>query len=192
MSQPQTQSRKLPSWVTGFGAQVIAGLIIGLILGFIASKMDAGLTADDEKGSWLTQTLTGVGSAYVQLLKVMVPPLIFAAVVTSVANLRKVANAGERQTQGGQWLVRERIASVWSPKPKSIPRKPAPTPTAVLEESQERMLAAPPWPVIQPCPSASSRLHPASDWAGSRAKAVPQAFALGFPLVPPWAWAPAS
>ncbi len=33
---------------------------IGIIrrLGFIASKMDAGLPADDEKGSWLTQTIT--------------------------------------------------------------------------------------------------------------------------------------
>ena len=105
VSQPQTQSRKLPSWVTGFGAQVIAGLIIGLILGFIASKMDASLPADDEKGSWLTQTLTGVGSAYVQLLKVMVPPLIFAAVVTSVANLRKVANAASLAISTLVWFA---------------------------------------------------------------------------------------
>ena len=67
VSQPQTQSRKLPSWVTGFGAQVIAGLIIGLILGFIASKMDASLPADDEKGSWLTQTLTGVGLSLIHI-----------------------------------------------------------------------------------------------------------------------------
>ncbi|MFS0208929.1 dicarboxylate/amino acid:cation symporter [Corynebacterium striatum] len=114
MSQPQTQSRKLPSWVTGFGAQVIAGLIIGLILGFIASKMDAGLTADDEKGSWLTQTLTGVGSAYVQLLKVMVPPLIFAAVVTSVANLRKVANAASLAISTLVWFAITAFFSVIS------------------------------------------------------------------------------
>lgn len=105
MSQQTTQSRKLPGWTTGFGAQVIAGLIIGLILGFIASGMDAGLPADDEKGSWLTQTLTGVGSAYVQLLKVMVPPLIFAAVVTSVANLRKVANAASLAISTLVWFA---------------------------------------------------------------------------------------
>lgn len=80
---------KLPSWATGFGAQVIAGLIIGVILGLVASNMDT----DPENPGWLTSTLSSVGSAYVQLLKVMVPPLIFAAVVTSVANLRKVANA---------------------------------------------------------------------------------------------------
>lgn len=80
---------KLPSWATGFGAQVIAGLIIGVILGLVASNMDT----DPENPGWLTSILSNVGSAYVQLLKVMVPPLIFAAVVTSVANLRKVTNA---------------------------------------------------------------------------------------------------
>ena len=74
----------LPAWATGFGAQVFAGLIIGLILGFVASGMSL---------QWLSDLLSGVGNAYVQLLRVMVPPLIFAAVVTSVANLRKVANA---------------------------------------------------------------------------------------------------
>src|SRR5690625_6703481 len=42
---------------------------------------------------WLSDLLSGVGNAYVQLLRVMVPPLIFVAVVTSVANLRKIANA---------------------------------------------------------------------------------------------------
>lgn len=30
------KKKLLPGWMTGFGAQVIAGLIIGLILGFIA------------------------------------------------------------------------------------------------------------------------------------------------------------
>lgn len=51
------------------------------------------MDTDPENPGWLTSILSNVGSAYVQLLKVMVPPLIFAAVVTSVANLRKVTNA---------------------------------------------------------------------------------------------------
>ncbi|WP_293773675.1 dicarboxylate/amino acid:cation symporter [uncultured Corynebacterium sp.] len=105
MFQPHATTRRLPSWATGFGAQVIAGLIVGLILGFIASRLDASLPADAEKGSWLTQTLTGVGNAYVQLLKVMVPPLIFAAVVTSVANLRKVANAASLAISTLVWFA---------------------------------------------------------------------------------------
>ncbi|OFR67070.1 dicarboxylate/amino acid:cation symporter [Corynebacterium sp. HMSC078H07] len=91
-----TSSRTLPSWATGFGAQVIAGLIIGLILGFIASGMES---------SWLSDTLSGIGGAYVQLLKVMVPPLIFAAVVTSVANLRKVANAASLAISTLVWFA---------------------------------------------------------------------------------------
>ncbi|WP_165241917.1 dicarboxylate/amino acid:cation symporter [Corynebacterium lizhenjunii] len=97
-------SSRLPRWATGFGAQVIAGLIIGLILGFIAANLDAS-QPDADNGSWLTQLLGGVGSAYVQLLKVMVPPLIFAAVVTSVANLRKVANAASLAISTLVWFA---------------------------------------------------------------------------------------
>lgn len=81
----------LPAWLTGFGAQVIAGLIIGLILGFVARGMNTELA--DSESSWLGGLLSGVGSAYVSLLKVMVVPLVFAAVVTSVAKLSQVANA---------------------------------------------------------------------------------------------------
>ena len=91
-----TSSRALPKWATGFGAQVIAGLIVGLILGFIASGMES---------TWLSDALTGVGGAYVQLLKVMVPPLIFAAVVTSVANLRKVTNAASLAISTLVWFA---------------------------------------------------------------------------------------
>ena len=101
MSQKESSRPKLPGWATGFGAQVIAGLIIGLILGFIASGMDT----DPDNLSWLTTLLTGVGSSYVQLLKVMIPPLIFAAVVTSVANLRKVANAASLAISTLVWFA---------------------------------------------------------------------------------------
>ena len=101
MSQQESSRSKLPGWATGFGAQVIAGLIIGLILGFIASGMDT----DPDNPGWLTTLLTGVGSAYVQLLKVMIPPLIFAAVVTSVANLRKVANAASLAISTLVWFA---------------------------------------------------------------------------------------
>ena len=101
MSRQESSRSKLPGWATGFGAQVIAGLIIGLILGFIASGMDP----DPDNPGWLTTLLTGVGGAYVQLLKVMIPPLIFAAVVTSVANLRKVANAASLAISTLAWFA---------------------------------------------------------------------------------------
>ncbi|MGO3456564.1 dicarboxylate/amino acid:cation symporter [Corynebacterium casei] len=93
----------LPKWATGFGAQVFAGLIIGLILGFIASGMSL---------QWLSDLLSGVGNAYVQLLRVMVPPLIFAAVVTSVANLRKVANAAALAVSTLVWFAITAFLSV--------------------------------------------------------------------------------
>lgn len=93
----------LPGWMTGFGAQVIAGLIIGLILGLVARGMDSG--AAEGETSWLTGLLSGVGSAYVSLLKVMVPPLVFAAVVTSVAKLREVANAARLAVSTLVWFA---------------------------------------------------------------------------------------
>lgn len=96
-------TRRLPAWSTGFGAQVIAGLIIGLILGLVARSMDAGLP-DGEHG-WLSDILTWGGNTYVQLLKLMIPPLIFAAVVTSVANLRKVANAAKLAVSTLVWFA---------------------------------------------------------------------------------------
>ncbi|WP_084168068.1 dicarboxylate/amino acid:cation symporter [Corynebacterium atypicum] len=83
-----------PAWTKNFGVQVIAGLIIGLILGFIAREQ-----------GWLTGVLDGVGSAYVQLLKLMVPPLVVAAVITSVANLRKVAGAARLAVSTLIWFA---------------------------------------------------------------------------------------
>lgn len=104
-TSPAPARRLLPSWATGFGAQIILGLIVGLVLGFIAADMDAAFDPASEQTSWLTGLLTGVGSAYVQLLKVMVPPLIFAAVVTSVANLRKVTNAASLAISTLVWFA---------------------------------------------------------------------------------------
>ncbi|WIM71053.1 dicarboxylate/amino acid:cation symporter [Corynebacterium suedekumii] len=103
ITHTESRRRILPSWMTGFGAQVIAGLIIGLILGLVARSMDAGLP-DGEHG-WLAGILTWGGNTYVQLLKLMIPPLIFAAVVTSVANLRKVANAAKLAVSTLVWFA---------------------------------------------------------------------------------------
>ena len=45
--------------------------------------------------NWLTETLTTIGSSYISLLKAAVVPLIFTAVVSSIANLRAVSNAAK-------------------------------------------------------------------------------------------------
>ncbi|SDS65516.1 dicarboxylate/amino acid:cation symporter [Corynebacterium timonense] len=94
---------RLPQWATGFGAQVIAGLVAGLVLGFIARSADV---------DWLAETLSWVGSTYVQLLKLLIPPLVFTAVVTSVANLRKVANAARLAVTTLVWFAITAFASV--------------------------------------------------------------------------------
>ena len=64
-----------------FGAQVIYGLIVGLVLGLVARNLG--------EGSWLAVGVDEVGSAYVSLLKLLVPPLVVTAVVTSIAKDRK-------------------------------------------------------------------------------------------------------
>lgn len=87
----------LPKWATGFGAQVIAGLIIGLLLGFLAADMG--------DGNALASTLDWVGTTYVKLLKLLIPPLVFTAVVTSIANLRQVTNAARLAVQTLVWFA---------------------------------------------------------------------------------------
>lgn len=84
----------MPKWATSFGAQVIYGLIIGLILGFIAVDVQP-----------LADTLGWVGSTYVKLLKLLIPPLVFTAVVTSIANLRQVTNAARLAVQTLVWFA---------------------------------------------------------------------------------------
>ncbi|SES25615.1 dicarboxylate/amino acid:cation symporter [Corynebacterium cystitidis] len=101
---------RLPKWATGFGAQVIVGMIIGLILGLLARDMDAELA--DDQTSWLTGVLTWTGNTYVQLLRLMIPPLVFTAVVTSVANLRKVANAAKLAVSTLVWFAITAFISV--------------------------------------------------------------------------------
>lgn len=80
-----------------FGAQVIYGLIAGIILGLIASSMP--------DGNWLTTALTTVGSDYVTLLKVLIPPLMMTAVITSIANLRQVTNAARLAVKTLIWFA---------------------------------------------------------------------------------------
>lgn len=89
---------------TSFGAQIVYGLIVGLFLGFIASGLG--------NGNWLTKGLVEVGSAYVSLLKVLIPPLIVTAVVTSIGNLRQVTNAARLAWRTILWFAITAFASV--------------------------------------------------------------------------------
>lgn len=91
-------------WATGFGAQVIYGLIVGLILGFLARG-----TGED---SVLRTALDEVGNTYVTLLKLLIPPLVVTAVVVSIANLRKVTGAAKLAISTLIWFAITAFASV--------------------------------------------------------------------------------
>ncbi|MDQ4504465.1 dicarboxylate/amino acid:cation symporter [Sinomonas sp. ASV322] len=86
-----TRARRLPAWATSFGTQIIAALVVGLVLGLVAKY--TGSTA--AKPNALGATLSTIGSSYVALLQTAVVPLIFTAVVSSIANLRQVSNAAK-------------------------------------------------------------------------------------------------
>ena len=79
-----------------FSAQLLAGLVVGLGLGYLARSADLG---------WLTGTLQHVGELFVQLLKLAVPPLVFTAIVVSIANLRKVSNAARLVGRTIGWFM---------------------------------------------------------------------------------------
>ncbi|MEQ7123539.1 dicarboxylate/amino acid:cation symporter [Actinopolymorpha sp. B11F2] len=90
-SARQTPQPRLPFW-----AQILAGLALGIILGLLARGLEL---------SWLAETLTQIGSIFVQLLRVAVPPLIFTAIVVSIASLRQVTGAARLAGQTLLWFM---------------------------------------------------------------------------------------
>ncbi|WP_233159146.1 dicarboxylate/amino acid:cation symporter [Pseudonocardia sp. MH-G8] len=80
-----------------FGAQILIALVLGVALGVVAR----GLGEDN----WLTGALDAVGSTFVDLLRVAVPPLVFTAIVVSIAQLRQVANAARLATRTLLWFA---------------------------------------------------------------------------------------
>lgn len=91
-----------------FGTQVLIGLVLGVALGLVARTM--GATADDP--NWLSETLSIIGSSFVTLLKAVVPPLVFLAIVSSIANLREVTGAARLAWNTLLWFAITALASV--------------------------------------------------------------------------------
>ena len=102
-SSEQTRSRRpaLPAWATSFGNQIIASLILGVVLGFAAQVLGGDASTNP---NWLMTTLDTIGSSYVTLLKAAVVPLIFTAVVASIANLAQVTNAARLAVKTLLWF----------------------------------------------------------------------------------------
>ncbi|MDQ0092690.1 dicarboxylate/amino acid:cation symporter [Paeniglutamicibacter psychrophenolicus] len=96
-----TPTRRIPAWATAFGPQIIVALVLGLVLGLLAKY--TGHTKETPTG--LGTTLATLGSSYISLLKAAVIPLIFFAVVASIANLSKVTNAARLAWQTILWFA---------------------------------------------------------------------------------------
>lgn len=95
---PRRKSR-MPS----FGMQILLALVLGVALGWLARAYNLG---------WLEATLDGIGTLFVQLLKLAVPPLVFTAIVVSIANLRHLANAKRLVGQTLLWFAISGFVSV--------------------------------------------------------------------------------
>lgn len=91
---------RLPS----FGIQVFIGLGLGVALGFWARSLG-------EAGA-LAGALQMVGSIFVQLLRALVPPLVFAAIVASIAALKDLANAARLVVQTLAWFAGTALIAV--------------------------------------------------------------------------------
>ena len=96
------QKSRFPSWATSFGHQIIASLILGIALGYVALTLGG-----DAKNNpnWLMATLDAVGTSYVTLLKAAVIPLVFTAVVASISNLSQVTNAARLAVKTLIWFA---------------------------------------------------------------------------------------
>ncbi|WP_411139354.1 dicarboxylate/amino acid:cation symporter [Streptomyces sp. C10] len=90
-SPPSSRIPKIPFWV-----QILAGLALGVLLGWIAKSGDVG---------WLTTTLQHIGDLFVQLLKLAVAPLVFFAILVSITNLRQVNNAARLASRTLLWFM---------------------------------------------------------------------------------------
>lgn len=93
MSSPSsfTKYLKVPFW-----AQILAGLVLGVLLGWLARSQDI---------SWLVTTLEKVGDTFIGLLKLAVAPLVFFAILVSITNLRKVNNAARLASRTLLWFM---------------------------------------------------------------------------------------
>lgn len=81
-----------------FGIQVLIGMVAGLLLGLAARNLGG-------ETNWLTEILSTLGTIFVQLLKAIVPPLVFTAIVASIANLGDVANAARLAWKTLLWFM---------------------------------------------------------------------------------------
>ena len=110
-TEQPTRRLRLPS----FGVQVLIGLVLGVALGLVARSMGAdGVDAatGEVDPNWLTETLSTIGGTFVTLLRAVVPPLVFLAIVASIANLRDVTGAARLAWKTLAWFAATALIAV--------------------------------------------------------------------------------
>lgn len=86
-----------------FGLAVLAGLVLGALLGFIAKQAEV---------SWLATMLSRVGDIFVSLVQFTVIPLVFTAIVVGITSLRRLGGARTAARLGGKTLLWFAITSL--------------------------------------------------------------------------------
>jgi Na+/H+-dicarboxylate symporter len=96
---PRPKSRRN----TVFGLAVLAGLVLGALLGFIAKQADV---------AWLATTLSRIGEIFVSLVQFTVIPLVFTAIVVGITSLRGLGGPKTAAQLGGRTLMWFAITSL--------------------------------------------------------------------------------
>src|SRR5262245_15216406 len=81
---------------TVFGLAVLAGLVLGALLGFLAKQADI---------AWLATTLGRIGEIFVSLVQFTVVPLVFTAIVVGITSLRGLGGPATAARLGGKTLL---------------------------------------------------------------------------------------
>lgn len=89
---PRPRSRRN----TFFGLAVLAGLVLGALLGFVAKQNDV---------AWLATTLARIGEIFVSLVQFTVIPLVFTAIVVGITSLRGLGGPRTAAQLGGRTLL---------------------------------------------------------------------------------------
>ncbi|EWC62098.1 sodium:dicarboxylate symporter [Actinokineospora spheciospongiae] len=79
-----------------FGLAVLAGLVLGAVLGFVAKQTDT---------AWLTTALKTIGDVFTSLLQFTVIPLVFTSIVVGINSLRGLGGPRTAARLGGKTLL---------------------------------------------------------------------------------------
>src|SRR5690606_7135432 len=97
-----------------FGVQALIGLVLGVVLGLVAREVGpAGVDADGVADpNWSGEPVSLIGPTHVTLLRPSWPPLVFLAIVASIANLREVTGAARLAWKTLVWFAATALIAV--------------------------------------------------------------------------------